>query len=91
MPVEAKVCYLHVTFKGSPHGNLIKIMYRSNQGIINTIDTLMQQYLQQGQEAQIEVLSEEDGDRMAKNAVLTYPKWEDLVEAGQLTPMVFAN
>ena len=91
MPAEAKVCYLRVTFKDSPHGSLIKIMYRSDQGILNTIDTLLAQYLQQGQDAKIEVLSEEDGDQLVKGAVLAYPLWQDLVEAGQLTPMVFAN
>ncbi len=90
-PLERQVCYLHVTFKDSPHGNLIKVAFKTNKGLVNTMDNLTAQYAQKGQEAQIEVLSEEDGDKMVKSAVLTYPLWSDLVASGDLTPLVFEN
>lgn len=91
MPDKQQVCYLHVTFEGSKNGNLLKIVYRSNQGLVNMVDTLAEQYRQEGQTPTITVLSEEEGDKLVKCEVLTYPLWGDLVEAGMLHPLVFAN
>ena len=91
MPPEQQICYLHVTFKDSPEGNLVKIAYRTNAGIVNMVNTLTMQYAQHGVVPSIAILSEAEGDKMVKAAVLTYPLWQDLVEAGQLQPLIFAN
>ena len=91
MPTEQQVCYLHVTFKDSATGNLIKVGYRTHKGLVDMINNLAAQYTQQGKDANIEILSKDDGDKMVKSAVLTYPLWSDLVASGQLSPLVFAN
>ena len=91
MPAEQQVCYLHVTFKDSEDGNLLKVRYGSNQGLVNMVDALTEQYYQDGKTPVIKVLSREEGDKLLRSLVLTYPLWQDLVDAGMLHPLVFAN
>ncbi len=92
MQTDARqICYLHVIFKDTPHGSLIKVAFSTNQVLLNMINTIGAQYQSQGQSVDIEVLSEKDGDHMIKTACLTYPLWQDLVATNQIIPLVFAN